>query len=124
MVSIEYGVAFASASSDRGELWRALRVTRLPSDTVDRLRGITPQILAERLGVLAEWKLSAGQFVPAAPGRNLSARHGVRLRGDTLQLGLTSAEIMGVQRLLRTLLDRVDSGKIKAEPAPSDVEKR
>jgi hypothetical protein len=122
--SIDHGVAFASADSDRGELWRALRVNTLPADTLERLRGITLQILTERLGVLAEWKLSSGRFVPTPAGRNLSARHGVRLRGDTLQLGLTTAEIMGVQRLLRTLLDRVDSGKIKAAPALSDGDKK
>jgi hypothetical protein len=32
--SIDHGVAFASEGSDRGELWRSMRVKRLPADTV------------------------------------------------------------------------------------------
>ncbi len=36
--SIDHGVAFASEESDRGEVWKDMRVDRLPADTVERLR--------------------------------------------------------------------------------------
>ncbi len=60
--SIDHGVAFASEDSDRGEVWKDMRVDRLPADTVERLRLITPQSLAERLGVLAQWRLEGRQL--------------------------------------------------------------
>ncbi len=36
--SIDHGVAFASKDSDRGEAWKDIRVSRLPADTVAKLR--------------------------------------------------------------------------------------
>jgi hypothetical protein len=116
--SIDNGVAFASPDSDRGELWKDLRVTRLPADTVERLRKITPQVLADRLGVLAQWQLVSGRYVPVALGKNLWADRGVRREGDALQMGLTSYEILAVNKLLVKLLEQVDRGKITLVPAP------
>ena len=46
-----------------------MRVNRLPADTVARLRQVTPQVLAERLGVLAQWHLEGGSYVPVAIGQ-------------------------------------------------------
>lgn len=117
--SIDHGVAFASNGSSRGELWKPLRVNQLPADTIERLRTLSPELLAERLGVLAEWKLEAGQFLPVPPGSNLAANRGVRIQGDRLQMGLTRQEIAGVQKLLKSLLDKVDSGSISPLPATS-----
>lgn len=114
--SIDHGVAFASPDADRGELWRVLRVNRLPADTVERLRKITPQLLADRLGVLAQWQLRDGRYVPVATGKNLAVSRGVRRDGDVIQMGLTKSEIGAVQRLLTKLLDQVDSGKITLVP--------
>lgn len=115
--SIDHGVAFASADSDRGELWKEMRVDRLPADTVERLRKITPQFLAERLGVLAQWKLQGGKFVAVPAGENLAAKKGVRRDGELLQMGLTRFEISALHRKLKKLLDRVDSGKIAVASA-------
>lgn len=115
--SIDHGVAFASADSDRGELWKELRVGRLPADTVARLRGITPRVLTERLAVLAQWRLDGDRFVPVAPGPNLGPNRGVRREGKTLQMGLTRLEIQGVQNLLNKLLAQVDRGKVTLTPA-------
>ena len=117
--SIDHGVAFASAEGDRGKLWKDMRVNRLPADTVERLRKVTPQLLADRLGVLAEWKLEGGKYVPVPTGRNLSVDSGVRREGDQLQMGLNKQEILAVQRLLMRLLEDVDRGKITLVPAPS-----
>jgi len=116
--SIDHGVAFASEESDRGEAWRVMRVNRLPADTIERLRRITPQMLDERLAVLAQWQLEGRSFVPVANGENLSAGRGVRRESDQLQMGLTRSEIREVERRLTKLLELVESGEIQAEPAP------
>ena len=115
--SIDHGVAFASEESDRGDLWKDMRVTRLPADTVERLRKITPELLTERLGVLAQWHLKDGQYVAVARGENMSENRGVRRSGDDLQMGLDKSEIRAVDRLLKKLLERVDEGEITLVPA-------
>lgn len=117
--SIDHGVAFASEDSDRGELWKDMRVTRLPADTVARLRAITPEVLEARLGVLAQWHLQDGAWTPVPPGPNISPRRGVRKEGEQLQMGLTKLEIHTIQRLLGRLLERVDRGEITLAAAPS-----
>jgi hypothetical protein len=114
--SIDHGVAFASSDSDRGKLWRDMRVTQLPEDTIARLRRITPEQLESRLAVLAQWRLQDGRYVPAPLGPNLAARRGVRRVDGQLQMGLTSMEIWAIQRLLDGLLQRVDKGEITALP--------
>ncbi len=110
--SIDHGVAFASEESDRSKVWKDMRVKRLPADTVDRLRKITPQLLQDRLGVLAQWQLQGAQYAPVAPGENLSVNRGVRREGGNLQMGLTKSEISAVYRLLTRLIERIDAGEI------------
>lgn len=110
--SVDHGVAFDSEGSDRGEAWRYLRVDRLPADAVERLRAVTPERLAQQLGVLAQWRLVDGRFVPVIPEENIAPSRGVRRKGDTLQLGLTQAEISSVNRQLKQLLQRLDRGEI------------
>jgi hypothetical protein len=117
--SIDHGVAFASEGSDRGELWRRLRVNQLPADAVERLRAITPQLLQERLGVVAQWQLQGDAFLPVAKGPNLSPRRGVRRKEAQLQMGLTAGEISQLQRQLKELLKQVDRGKITVLPVPA-----
>jgi hypothetical protein len=114
--SIDHGVAFGSEDSDRGELWKVMRVNRLPADTVARLRQVTLATLQDKLGVLAQWQLRGGIYVPVATGRNLAEGRGVRRDGDQLQMGLTKSEIQSVNRLLKKLLDQVDDGKITLVP--------
>lgn len=115
--SIDHGVAFASDESDRGDVWKDMRVTLLPADAVERLRKITPELLTERLAVLAQWQLKDGMYVAVAKGRNLSENRGVRRVGDDLQMGLNKSEIRAVYRLLEKLLERVDDGEITLAPA-------
>jgi hypothetical protein len=110
--SVDNGVAFAFNESDRSEAWKQLRVDRLPADTVARLRQLTSEGLHRSLGVLAEWKLADGRWVPVAPGANLGPLRGVRVEADTLQLGLTRLEIDRVDRRRAQLLKLVDSGKV------------
>lgn len=118
--SIDHGVAFASEESDRGDVWKDMRVNRLPDDTVARLRLITPQMLTDRLGVLAQWRLEGSSYVPVASGANLGDSRGVRRKGNDLQMGLNKSEIRAIHRLLTKLLERVDAGEITAEPAKPD----
>ena len=115
--SIDHGVAFASEESDRGELWKDMRVNRVPADTIERLRRVTPKLLTERLAVLAQWQLKDGSYVPVANGENLSQGNGVRREGNDLQMGLSKSEISSVYRLLTKLLERVDRGEITLVPA-------
>jgi hypothetical protein len=117
--SIDNGVAFGAGESDRGQIWRELRVNRLPADAVARLRKVTLATLQDKLGVLLQWQLRDGSFVPVALGKNLSEGRGVRRDGNQLQMGLTKSEIAVVNRLLVKLLEQVDSGKITLVPAPA-----
>ena len=112
MFSIDHGVAFASADSDRGTLWKDMRVKRLPADLVARLRLITPEILAGKLAVLAEWHLRDGHYEAVTAGEKISGSFGVRRKGETLQMGLKGGEITRVHRLLSALLARIDRGEI------------
>ena len=117
--SIDHGVAFASQDSDRGELWKDVRVTQLPADTIARLRAVSQEVLKSKLAVLAQWRLQDGAWVPAPLGENTAPRRGVRRDGDTLQMGLTNVEIQSIQRLLARLLERVDRGEITTVPPPN-----
>jgi hypothetical protein len=115
--SIDHGVAFASVESDRGKIWQDMRVDRLPADTVERLRRVTPQLLTERLGVLAQWQLEGRSYVPVTKDGNLSEHRGVRSKGNKLQMGLTKSEILSLHRQLTKLLERIDRGEITVVPA-------
>ena len=110
--SIDHGVAFASEPSDRGELWRSMRVKRLPLDTVARLRKFTEADLDTRLGVLAEWKLENGHYIAVSPGKNLRPRSGVRREADVVQMGLSGPEIGAVWSRAQKLLRMIDDGDI------------
>ena len=118
--SIDHGVAFASEESDRGDVWKNMRVNRVPADAVERLRKVTLELLTERLAVLAQWRLEGGNYVPVANGPNLSENRGVRRNGNDLQMGLNKSEIRAVHRLLTQLLKRVDRGDLTLVPAAGD----
>ena len=116
--SIDHGVAFASPPSDRGELWKDIRVDRMPADAIERLRALTPEVMQQKLGVLAQWKLDNGKFVPVALGANLGDRRGVRREGDVVQMGLKRSEISELYRNVEALLKLVDRGKIMPVARP------
>ncbi len=114
--AVDNGLAFASERSDRGIDWSRLRVERLPSRTVERLRALDEDTLQRALGVVAEFRLDdeSGHLVPAAPSPNLDPGRGTRwVPGlGVLQLGLTEREIRGVHDRLRKLLEEVDEGEV------------
>jgi hypothetical protein len=110
--SIDNGVAFAFNESDRGELWKPIRVGRIPSETAKRLRGITRDELDRRLGIVGTWRRENGHWVAAPSSANFNANRGVRLEGDLVQMGLTRSEIDDVWRRLKRLIDDIDEGRI------------
>jgi hypothetical protein len=110
--AIDNGLAFLSERGDRGELWKSMRVKRLPADTVKRLRGLTEDDLTSHLGVIAQWELKDGRYVQIPRGENLSRYDGVRRTDTVVQMGLTRNEIVRVWRRVETLLDMIDDGKI------------
>jgi len=111
--SIDNGVAFAFNESDRSDLWRKLRVDRLPADAIARLRAIDERALDDRLGVLAEWRLEGDRWIAEPRGANLAPTRGVRQKDGRIQLGLTSGEIIRVRRALQRLLKDVEDGKVR-----------
>ncbi len=116
--SVDNGVAFTSGG-DRGRPWNELRVEKLPADTIERLRRITPEQLRTRLGVLAQWRLDEDHFVPVPPTDNLRPSRGVRREKDLLQMGLTTEEIERVCTKLQRLLALVDGGRIATYKMPA-----
>jgi hypothetical protein len=116
--SIDNGVAFAFNVSDRGQLWKPIRVGRIPSETVMRLRGITKDDLERRLGVVGQWRPENGRWIAMPPGANFNAGLGVRSEGNVVQMGLTRKEIADVWLRLTQLLKDVDAGKIGVTIGP------
>jgi len=112
--AIDNGIAFASEESDRGELWREMRVKRLPADIVERLRKLTEADLRSRLEVIGQWQLKDGHYVAVPRGANLASTSGVRRDGASLQMGLTRREIADVWQRARRLLEMIDKGEIVA----------
>ena len=110
--SVDNGVAFAYNESDRSEIWKQLRVDRLPADTVERLRRTTRDELQRALGVLAQWRLEDGRWIAVPPSENLAPQRGVRQKDGLVQLGLRKPEIEQVARRVEQLLKQVDSGRV------------
>jgi hypothetical protein len=110
--SVDNGLAFRSERSNRGFYWRDLRVDRLPRATVDRLRAITRAQLDQRLETLAQYEVRGDQLVAVPAAASIDRNRGVRMKGGTLQLGLTNGEVGDVMGRIESLLKRVDDGKI------------
>lgn len=111
--SVDNGVAFEAEESDRGELWKDLRVRELPADAIERLRRLDKAALHSRLAVLAQWELRDGHYVRVPPGGNLAPHSGVRTRGRVVQMGLTAHEILTLSFRLERLLQEVNHGHIR-----------
>lgn len=110
--SVDNGVAFAHNESDRSDMWKYLRVPSLPADTIARLRALSPEVLREKLGVLAQWRLEGGRWIAEPPGENLAPQRGVRQEDGVLQLGLTRSEIAQLDRRRMQLLRQVDERRV------------
>ena len=111
--SVDNGLSFDSETSARGADWRRLRVSRLPAETVDRLRTLTEEDLTARLSTVGQFRVRPdGQLEPVAPTAALDPHRGIRQEDGVIQLGLTRREIRGVWRRMQELLEDVDRGRI------------
>jgi hypothetical protein len=111
--SVDNGVAFRSDPSDRGYVWRDLRIDRLPRATVERLRGLTEEDLHRALGVVLQFEVRNQELVAVPFTANMNDGRGVRRSDTMVQFGLTRPEIRDVYNRLTNLLGRVDSGRIQ-----------
>jgi len=111
--SVDNGVAFEAEESERGELWKDLRVNQLPADAIERLRQVDKAALRSRLAVLGQWELRDGHYVRVPSGHNLAPHSGVRIRGRVVQMGLTAHEILSLSYRLEQLLKEVNHGHIR-----------
>jgi hypothetical protein len=111
--SVDHGMTFGPDESKQGCEWRALKVDRLPRSIVDRLRKVTREDLDNALAVVAQYEIQDGRLVPTEPTPSMNRFSGVRRRGDVVQFGLTSREILGIHQRLSKLIERVDHGKIE-----------
>ena len=114
MFAIDNGLAFSGLRNPAMYFvhnWSELRVPALSRSLVERLRRVTRADL-DRLAVVSQFELRDGQLVPVTPTAPLVPADGVRVRGDTVQLGLTTEEIDGVERRLRQLLGKVDTRQV------------
>jgi hypothetical protein len=93
--------------------WHEIIVPSVPRDTIARLRAIDRAAL-ERLAVVAQLRITEdGMVEEVEPTAPIDPDKGVRRGTDgTVQFGLTREEIDGVERRIRALLERVDSGKL------------
>lgn len=113
LFSVDNGVAFSRREkSDRGTRWRRLLVKRLPRRTVERLRRLSRAELEQRLSVVAQFRQEAGRLVPMDPTEPIHRGRGVRREGGLVQFGLTDGEIGQIWDRIRTVLRKVDEGKI------------
>jgi len=111
--AVDNGFAFGNLESNRGFVWRNIRVKSLPGKTIGRLRKIQKGDLEKTLGVVAQFQIQQGQLISVSASESLSTRKGVRVANDIVQFGLTKSEINGVFNRIKKLLKQVDSGKIK-----------
>ncbi len=114
--SIDNGLAFGGIGNPRPGVihWGHLKVKQLPRSTVARLRTIRPEQLRQILGTLAEHRIALdGSVRLVAASENLNPEVGFRRQANRVQIGLTAREIAGIERRLRKLLERVDSGDIQ-----------
>ena len=92
--------------------WNVIFVSALRRESIERLRKLRREDL-DRFGVVAQLqKDKGGIFRSVPPGENLSPNTGVRISGDSIQLGLTKFEIEAVWKRIQNLLARVDKGEI------------
>jgi hypothetical protein len=92
--------------------WRSLRVPALPRTTVERLRALRRGDL-DRLAVVAQLEPDdAGILRIAAPGAPIDPEEGVRVRGTTVQFGLTDDEIDDLWERIQALIAKVDDGRL------------
>jgi hypothetical protein len=118
---IDSGVAFASPRSDRGTLWKDVRVPRVPADTIARVRALDLEQLSAALAVVAQYEVRDHKLVAVPPTAPFHKHEGVRRSRNVIQLGLTVTELADIEGRRKALLAKVDSGALPtfAPPPPA-----
>ena len=114
MFAIDNGLAFSGLRNPVMYFvhnWSELLVPALSRSLLERLRRITRADL-DRLAVVSQFEVRNGQLVPVAHSAPLLPDSGVRIHDDTIQLGLTTNEIDGIERRLRQVLEKVDTRQV------------
>ena len=110
---VDNGIAFASEKSRRGDKWNKLHVKRVPAKIINKLRLIELDDLQQKLGVVAQYEIINGSFKNVEPTQNIDPKKGIRRLENTIQFGLKAREISDIHKRINTLIEMVDSGKIK-----------
>ena len=110
--SVDNGVAFRSLKSDRGQLWRQMRVPSVPKQTVERLRAMDRAKLDQALASVGTWTVNDAHLVRVDGEPAYSGAKGVRMRDGKIQLGLTPREILDIENRRKKLLEMIDKGEI------------
>ena len=93
--------------------WNSIRVPALRRESIDRLRKLREEDLYESLGVVSQLQLNdQGIYVNTKPTANLDPDEGVRVKGGTLQFGLTDDEIEHIWKRIEDLIEDVDEDDI------------
>ena len=109
---IDSGVAFASPRSDRGTLWKDMRVPRVPADTIARMRVLDLEQISAALAVVAQFEVRDHHLVAVPPTAPFHKHDGVRRSRNVIQLGLTALELGDLEQRRKELLAMVDSGAL------------
>ncbi len=109
---IDSGVAFRSPASDRGVLWKALRVPRVPKATIERLRTIDAGRLAALLGTVGQWQPRDHHLLEVPFTAPFNDYEGKRRRGGVEQMGLTGRELRDLVVRRNALIAMADRGEI------------
>lgn len=92
--------------------WNQIRVPAIRREVVEALRKVDQKELIA-LRTLVELRSDAhGVLRSTQPTAPLDATQGVRIEAGRVQMGLTTAEIDGLEKRLRELLALVDEGKL------------
>lgn len=110
--SVDNGLSFGEEYSQIGYEWRDVFVPRIPKKTVDRLRELDYDKLFKALSILAQYSINNGEIEAMDFTSVINKYEGIRVKKDMIQFGLTENEIHGIDHRRRSLLKKVDSGKI------------
>jgi hypothetical protein len=109
---IDSGVAFASPRSDRGTLWKDIRVPRVPADTIARVRALDLDRISAALAVVAQFEVRDHHLVAVPLTAPFHKHEGVRRSRNVIQLGLNALELADLEQRRKDLLALVDSGAL------------
>ncbi len=92
--------------------YRDVQVPGFAVEHIDALQGITRADL-DRLAVVRQYEVRDGDLVRVLPTAPLRPARGAAYRDGVIQLGLTTAEIDRLEKRIKTLIARLESGELE-----------